>query len=371
MNPIVERFTIGGITAHDQFCDNISIHGGVLACDPSPVTGNCIVNLPGVNFEVTGCHLIAGRAGLNATGPMNASNCYIEPVIGPTGGQGVYVTSSDVNISNITINDENSEFTEGINIDTANGVSIENIKVDATIHKDDPNCILVNTTGASGFTITNLELTGQINTTGDSQAVHFLAEDGMISNVDYSMDIIGPVVDQGIRIGGAGGVDSMFFHDCRIEAGLAAIYDRDSIGSSGNIHIHDCDFESGGITLSFNGTNGNTVSWDEMYVSDCELPGTIDHSGITDFYLNGELIVAEGTVTLSSGTGSISTGVEIPVDVYLDPSNRGANGVNIDVSYTVLYDSAVPENTVVINEETTAVGNPTIAYTIIGNVEHE
>ena len=79
-------------------------------------------------------------------------------------------------------------------------------------------------------------------------------------------------------------------------------------------------------------------------------------------------VLAEGTVTLSGGTGGpISTGASGgEIDVQLDPSNDGQNGQVIDLTYSVQWNNSSGEHEVFIEEDDTSVGNPTVGYRIVG-----
>ena len=78
----------------------------------------------------------------------------------------------------------------------------------------------------------------------------------------------------------------------------------------------------------------------------------------------GSAIITSGTVTLSGGQATVATGVTRPLTIELDPSNGGTNTVDVDVVASARYDATAGENIVEITEDSTAVGNPTVAYRI-------
>lgn len=72
-----------------------------------------------------------------------------------------------------------------------------------------------------------------------------------------------------------------------------------------------------------------------------------------------------GSVQLSGGSATVPTGLTEPVDVYLDPSNGGTNASDVDVVASALWDSSAGEIVVEITEDSTAVGNPVVGYSIM------
>lgn len=83
--------------------------------------------------------------------------------------------------------------------------------------------------------------------------------------------------------------------------------------------------------------------------------------------VEGNAPVAEGTVTLSGSSATVSTGVTAAgakLDAYLDPSGGGANTATVDVSHSIQWNNSAGEYELVIEENTTSVGNPDVGYTV-------
>lgn len=79
-------------------------------------------------------------------------------------------------------------------------------------------------------------------------------------------------------------------------------------------------------------------------------------------------LVVEGTVTLSSGTATVATGVTTTpafFTIYLDPSGAGLNAADVKASARAYWDNTAGEYKVEILEDGTAVGTPDIGYKVV------
>lgn len=276
IDPVIQNFSIGGITVHggDQ-CGVFSVQGGVLSCDPSAVTGNAIGNSSTAPMHIDGTHIFSRRAGLRCLGPTNATNLTIEPVENTNSGQALLIQASNVNVDNCTITDPTGRFGQPIEINTSNG-SVEDISLDFQIAYNKSNAVYLYTTGSSGEYIDGVRLTGSIRADGADQPIFLLSDAGIMDNVHISLDVHNSG-GQCVRLGGGTGTfGHVSFEDCHMEASLAAIYSDSALGANSSIFIQNCTFESGGTTISFNDTTQN------LFVTNCVVPGSIDSSAVTN-----------------------------------------------------------------------------------------
>lgn len=281
IDPVVHNFDIAGISVHGADECSFKVQGGTLVCSPSATTGNGISNAPNSPIEVDGTTMYCRRAGIRASGPCRASNVDFYPVENTNSGQAILVVASDVHIDNFTITDPNGLFGQPIEVNTTNG-SIRDIDLtNFVIDYPNQNAIYLFTTGTASETITSVNITnGRIENAGD-QSVHMLADAGILDDVRMdNVDIHGGT-GQCVRLGGGtGSFGNLWFTDCHMVAGLAAIYDDTALGSNAYVQIHNSTFETGSTSLSFNDTYGI------LNISHCIANGSFDTSGTGTSNLN-------------------------------------------------------------------------------------
>lgn len=142
----------------------------------------------------------------------------------------------------------------------------------------------------------------------------------------------------------------------------------------GSNHHHHLYYDSANTRFLWEDQSGTSA------VSHLEVP-----NGGTPNWLNGlqvggsrvltesdQNVVASGTVTLSSGSAVVSTGVTssgTDLDVSLDPSGAGANTTLVSAAARVRWngDLSTPEYEIEILEDGTNVGNPDIGYKVVAN----
>ena len=122
--------------------------------------------------------------------------------------------------------------------------------------------------------------------------------------------------------------------------------------TSSSFPIVNSDLANSSITVAGNGVSlgGSTA---------------ISHSDLSD-----RTSVANGTVTLSSGSAVVSTGVTSTgtnLNVLIDPSGNGSNSSDVKASARAFWDNSAGEYKVEILEDGTSIGNPDIGYKVVSD----
>lgn len=360
VDPVIQGFSIAGISIHGgDHCDQISIQGGTLVADPDGLVGNGIFNTEFCTMQVTGTTIVGRESCIKNYGPIQASNLTLKPC-SANATVALAIKGSHARYENVHIEDSGGLFNEGVRVDTAQQ-AVEDVYVNADIIRNGDNAFYVETSNTGGQTIENVQFCGTVRGGGTGEAMWIYPNQATIDNVDISVDVNG-FTDQAVRLNGDSGLGTVRIHDCYMECGKAAVYSRNALGTDCTVQINNCVFDTGATSISFNDTTGT------LMVSDTEASGSINASAVNDYRIGADRVVAEGSISLISGTATISTGVEQPIDVFLDPSNGGANSQDIDVVASALYDASAAEMVVEITEDSTAVGDPTVAFQIMTTV---
>lgn len=360
IDPVIQGFSIAGISVHGgDHCDQISIQGGTLVADPNGLVGNGIFNTQFCSMQVTGTTIVGRESCIKNYGPIQASDLTLRPC-SANATVALAIKGSHAQYKNVYIEDSGGLWNECVRVDTQQQ-AVEDVFVEADIVRNGDNSFYVETSNTGGQTINNVEFRGTVRGGGTGEAMWIYPNQATIDNVDISVDVHA-FTDQAVRLNGDSGLGTVRIHDCYMDCGKAAVYSRNALGSSSTIQINNCEFDTGGTSISFNDTTGI------LMVSDTDVTGSIDASAVNDYRIGANRVVASGSVTLASGSATVSTGVEQPIDVFLDASNGGAATQDVDVVASAFYDSSAAEMVVEISEDSTAVGNPTIGYQIMTTV---
>lgn len=358
VDPVIRGVSLVGISVHqDQQSGVVMISGGEIVCDPNGQSGHCIAMSSSAVLYISDTRLVARENGLICHSETHADGLTIEPVTA-AGGYGINIKSGDVTIDDCYIDDPDDVFEYCIWLD-GSAPDVQSVDIDAETASVGENHIYFDCVD-TGSSIEHVTIRGNYRNlnSGQQQTVMLDARnDGVIKNVDIAGNFRG-VPTQAIRIyrdGTNATVGDINVHDSYFNTGKAAIY-TDGADGFGSISVTDCTCDTGGTSLSFN----ETV--DHLHIAGNDVTGSIDTSGasVVDGFLSS------GTASLAGGSTTIATGVTQPLDVYLDPSNGGSAASDVDVVASVKYDSSAGENVVEIAEDSTAVGDPTIAYQITG-----
>lgn len=364
VDPVLHGCLIAGISVHsDQEAGSFSIIGGEIVCqlqeEDTAHNGHGISMSSTADTSIEGTRIVARANGIIASGETHATNVVIEPVDGtPEGNAGILIEANDCSFIGCRINDPDGLFDNAVWVNAAS-TAIENVDIDVDMDFGSENMVYVD--GRSN-NVKNVTIRGNYDLVGTTSQQGFLVhadDSNRVENIDIAVNIENHP-DQAIRLladatNSAGILDNINIHDCYFNSATAAIF-SDGTGTFETVRVENCSMDTGSTALSLNDPIAR------LYIKGNDASGTIDTSGGT--YRNG--FIQTGTVTLSGGQGTVSTGVEHAVYPALDPSNAGGNASDIDVVASVRYDSANNENVVEITEDSTAVGNPTVGYTILG-----
>lgn len=364
VDPVLHGCLIAGISVHsNQEAGSFSILGGEIVCqlqeEDTAHNGHGISMSTTADTSIEGTRIVARANGIIASGETHATNVVIEPVDGtPEGNAGILVQSDDCSFIGCRVNDPDGLFNHGVWVD-ASGAAIENVEIDVDMDFGSQNMVYVD--GRSN-NVKNVTIRGNYDLVGTTSQQGFLVhadDSNRVENIDISVNLENHP-DQAIRLladatNSDGILDNINIHDCYFDSVTAAVF-SDGAGTFETIRVENCSMDTGSTALSFNEVIG------KLYIKGNDADGSIDTSGGT--YRNG--FIQSGTVTLSGGQAIVSTGVTHAVYPALDPSNAGGNSSDIDVVASVRFDSVSFENVIEITEDSTAVGNPTVAYTILG-----
>lgn len=277
IDPIIRGVDLVGIGIHqDDVGGHFAIQGGSVVCDPNAFSGHCIAFSNTASVSVEGTFLAPYETGVIASGETRLSNLMIEPVTtggGDPGIAGVHVTGSNVQASNIRINDTDGELQFPIYIES-NGTPVRFIDLDFNITSPSNNmCYLDARDGADVIEFVNLSGNLRCQNAADTP-MYFRADAGYMQDITSSVTIRNGA-DQGVRLYcDTGTMTELNFHDCFMQTGSAAIY-SDGPGPFGNVQINDCRFDTGSTSLSFNDAT------EKLIITSNILNGSIDSTGVT------------------------------------------------------------------------------------------